>query len=74
MLRRKKSLLTKAIDINSLGRLWKGTLGNGAFCRSLEPLLAFGALIRVCYNEISVEHSQVVDFHRVLLVGRKKEI
>ena len=53
-------------------------MGGGAEKRGIlavrEPLLVFGAHIRVWYNEISARSSQVVDFHRVFLLGRKKEI
>ncbi len=60
--------------MNSLDGSWERSAGKRGILPAREPLLAFGARIRVCYNEISVGRSQVVDFHRVFLPGRKKEI
>jgi hypothetical protein len=52
----------------------EGGAGKRGILPVRKQLLVFGARIWVWYNEISARSSQVVDFHRVFLLGRKKEI
>ena len=60
--------------MNSLDGSWEGGTGKRGILAVRVPLLVFGAQIRVWYNEVLAGSSQVVDFHRVFLLGRKKEI